>query len=61
MEKCPNCGHWTFDFSPTQSKAVCFTCSHTEQVDSKKYQEINDLMPKLIKSLELNGIKIQQC
>jgi len=58
MEKCPRCGHWTLSFNPIQKNALCYNCSYEEKIDDKKYRENNDLMPKLLKSLELNGRKI---
>jgi uncharacterized Zn finger protein (UPF0148 family) len=56
MEKCPHCGHWTLSLNLIQGKAICYTCHYEEKIDDEKYREKNDLMPKLLKSLELNGI-----
>jgi len=57
MEKCPNCGHWTLTFNPTKRIVFCHHCNYEEKVNIEKYRETNDLMPKLSKSLELNGYK----
>jgi hypothetical protein len=58
MEKCPKCGQWTLSFNPIKKNVYCYNCSYEEKVDYDKYREKNDLMPKLLKSLELNGYKI---
>ena len=57
MEKCPKCGHWTLSFSLVKRNAFCYNCNYEEKIDYEKYREKNDLMPKLLKSLELNGYK----
>ena len=53
MDKCPKCGHWSLSFNSIQGNVVCFNCKHEQTVNVKEYQEKNDLMPKLLQSLEL--------
>lgn len=53
MDKCPKCGHYTLNFNPIQGNLFCHHCNYEEKIDVKKYREKNDLMPKLLKSLEL--------
>lgn len=57
MEKCPKCDHWTLSFNPFKELIHCFNCGYEEKVDIEEHLKKNDLMPKLSKSLVLNGYK----
>jgi len=55
MDKCPKCGRWMLGFDPVKGVVHCYNCDYEEKVNIEEYLEKNDLMPKLLKSLELNG------
>lgn len=59
MEKCPKCGHWTLKFDMIREIVVCYRpeCNYEQPVDVNKYLHEHDVLPKLAKSLELNGYK----
>lgn len=55
MDKCPKCEHWTLSFNPFKGVVQCHNCNYKKNVDTEKHLEKYDLMPKLSKSLSLNG------
>ena len=57
LEKCPKCKHWALSFDPIDGTITCHKCSYHKAVDVDIYSEKLDMMPKLSKSLELNGYK----
>lgn len=59
MEKCPKCGYWTLKFDMIREIVVCCRpeCNYEQPVDVNKYLCEHDVLPKLAKSLELNGHK----
>lgn len=57
MERCPKCGKWALSFNPYKGIVSCYSCNYEENVNVERYLKENDQMPKLSKSLELNGYK----
>jgi len=58
MEKCPKCEHWTLSFNPFKGTVYCYKCEYEKKVNIEEHLEKHDLMPKLSKSLALNGYKV---
>jgi hypothetical protein len=59
MEECPRCKHLTLSFDLVDSKVSCCRCHYEKSVASEVYFEKFDAMPKLMKSLELNGYSLK--
>jgi len=57
MQKCPKCGNWTLKFDPMRQTLACYKpgCDYEEPVKIDEYFAEHDMLPKLAKSLELNG------
>ena len=57
MEKCPKCGYWTLALNVRRGVLACrrVSCKYEEPVDVVKYLEKNNVLPKLVESLKLNG------
>jgi len=59
MERCPSCGKWALSFDPFRGIVSCYNCNYEKKVSVEKYLQKNDLLPKLTKSLVLNGYKLE--
>lgn len=59
MEKCPKCKHWTLSFDLIEGTVECCYCKYQKHVGTEVYFEKFDAMPKLTKSLELNGYSVR--
>lgn len=55
MEECPKCKHWTLSFDLIEGTVSCCYCHYQKYVETEVYFEKYDALPKLAKSLELNG------
>lgn len=59
MEKCPKCGHWTLAINVRREVLVCrrISCKYELPVNVDQYLEKNNVLPKLVESLKLEGRK----
>jgi len=59
VEKCPKCGHWTVDLNVRRGTLMCHRneCDYEASVDVSQYLDKNNVLPRLEKTLKLNGYK----
>lgn len=57
LEKCPKCGNWSFALNARRGTLTCrrVSCKYEEPVSVDKYLEKNNVLPRLVETLKLNG------
>ena len=57
MEKCPKCGEWTVALNSRRELLVCrnIHCDYEKSVNVTQYLRSNNILPKLVESLSMNG------
>jgi DNA-directed RNA polymerase subunit M/transcription elongation factor TFIIS len=57
LKKCPKCGNWTFALNSRREVMTCrrVSCKYEEPISVNTYLEKNNVLPKLVETLKLNG------